>query len=157
MVQIVGEVIFVVLVVRKLIVSCTSRLVPLYYQLLCPPMQVSCMEKITRNEKIVELENYFEGVWASLWRIGRDVELQTNSKKDFIVRASKSKRKGVTQEVIVFLRKDVNGEMKECSRCYATDWGFYYNHLGILGQRIGMYVKTVDRWVAKLIDKTAFD
>jgi hypothetical protein len=107
------------------------------------------MEKIARNEKIVELEFCFEGVWASLWRIGKDIELQTNSKTSFIVRASKSKRKGITQEVIVFLRKDVNGEMKECSRCYAADWGFYFNHLGAEGQRIGMYSKAIDCWVSK--------
>jgi hypothetical protein len=112
-------------------------------------MQVSLLNKIERNEKIVELENYFIGIWASLWRIGKDVELQTNSKTDFVVRASKSKRKGVTQEVIVFLRKDVNGEMKECSRCYSNDWGFYFNHLGVIGQRIGMYAKAVDCWVTE--------
>jgi len=55
--------------------------------------------------------------------IGKDVELQTNSKTDFIVRASMAQRKGVTKEVIVFLRREVNGEMKECSRCYPNDWG----------------------------------
>ena len=27
---------------------------------------------------MVELENYFEGVWTSLWRIGKDVALQTD-------------------------------------------------------------------------------
>jgi hypothetical protein len=107
------------------------------------------MEKMLKSEKIIELDNYFEGVWAILWRIGKDIELQTNSKTDFIVRASMAKRKGVTQEVIIFLRKDVCGEMKECSRCYAADWGFYFNHLGAEGQRIGMYSKAIDCWVSK--------
>jgi hypothetical protein len=30
------------------------------------------MEKIVGNERVVELENYFENVWASVWRIGKD-------------------------------------------------------------------------------------
>jgi hypothetical protein len=110
------------------------------------------MEKIVGNKKMVELENYFVGVWASLWRIGKDVVLETEElKTPFVVRARMAERAGSDEfeEVLVFLRSDVSGKMKECSRCYAGDWGFYFNHLGEDGQRIGMYCKVIDCWVSE--------
>jgi hypothetical protein len=110
------------------------------------------MEKIVENEKMVELENHFDGVWASLMRIGKDVALETEElKTPFVVRAKMAKRAGSTksEEVLVFLRSDSTGRLKECSRCYSDDWSFYFNHLGTDGQRIGMYCKVIDCWVTQ--------
>ncbi len=114
------------------------------------------MEKIIKNEKIVDLENFFEGAWASLWRIGKDVVLETEGlKTPFTVRAKMVKRQGSedSEEVLVFLRVDSNGKLVECSRCYASDWGFYFNHLGASGQRIGMYATAIDYWVTEQTSK----
>ena len=108
------------------------------------------MEKVLENQKSVELDNYFEGVWASLWRIGQDVALAAEgSKTPFTVRAKLATRacSVESEEVLVFFRINSVGELKECSRCYASDWGYYFNHLGSEGQRIGMYCKAVDCWV----------
>ncbi|MGD6933337.1 MAG: hypothetical protein ACQCN5_03935 [Candidatus Bathyarchaeia archaeon] len=109
------------------------------------------MEKIFKNQKSVELENYFEGVWASLWRVGKEVCLKTEySKKGFLVKAKLAKRNGCVEaeEVLVFYRINGFGVKVECSRCYAADWGLYFNHLGN-GQRIGMYCKSIDCWVTR--------
>jgi hypothetical protein len=110
------------------------------------------MEKVFENQKSVELENYFEGVWASLWRIGKGVALTTEgSRAPFIVRAKLAKRDcfAELEEVLVFFRTNSLGELKECSRCYVSDWGCYFNHLGSEGQRIGMYCKAIDCWVTR--------
>jgi hypothetical protein len=118
------------------------------------------MKKIFETVKMVELENYFEGVWASLWRIGKDVALETDElKTPFVVRARMAKRIGSdeSEEVLVFLRSDASGRLKECSRCYCGDWGFYFNHLGTDGQRIGMYCKAIDCWVTQNSFESEFD
>jgi len=49
------------------------------------------------------------------------------------------------REVLVFLKNDGSERLKERSRCYMDDWGYYFNHLGQQGQRIGMHCKAVDR------------
>jgi hypothetical protein len=139
-------------VVRRLIVSSVLGQDNVFNYVLPRRAQVSVMEKMPENEKMVELENYFEVVWASLWRIGKDVALETEElKTPFVVRARMAKRAGSdkSEEVLVFLKSDASGKLKECSRCYASDWGFYFNHLGIEGQRIGMYCKTIDDWVSE--------
>jgi len=110
------------------------------------------MKKIVGNEKMVDLENYFEGVWASLWRIGKDVALETDElKTPFVVRASMAKRVGckTREEVIVFLRLTQDERLNECSRCYADCWGHYFNCFGKEGQRIEMYCKAIDYWVTQ--------
>ena len=65
----------------------------------------------------------------------------------FIVKALMAKRRGSSgpEEVLVFLENDGSESLKECSRCYMDDWGYYFNHLGQQGQRIGMHCKAVDR------------
>jgi len=93
---------------------------------------------------MVELVNSFEDIWINL--CGKTLELKTSEDTPFIARARLARRRGssVSEEVLVFLRNDGNGKLKECSRCYSEDWGYYFNHLGKDGQRVGMYTKSVD-------------
>ena len=107
------------------------------------------MEK-TRIERVVELENDFQNVWNNLWKVGTGVDYETEEgKKSFVARAKHARRVGCSEveEVLVFFKRTRDGELKECSRCYAADWGFYFNSFGVEGQRIGMYTKVVDCWV----------
>jgi hypothetical protein len=102
------------------------------------------MEK-QEQKRTVELVNSFKAVWRNL--SGRDIELETeNQRTPFVAKAKTAKRRGssTTEEVLVFLRSGENGKLKECSRCYSKDWGFYFNHLGKDGQRIGMFCRAVD-------------
>ncbi len=116
------------------------------------------MNQIVRSKRKVNLNNSFEGVWTSLFRIGKDVELITEGfGTAFVVRACMAKRSDVESEVLLFLRRDETGKVKECSRCYAKDWGFYFNHLGSEGQRIGMYCKAIDDWVTRNALRNEFD
>jgi hypothetical protein len=103
------------------------------------------MEKNTTQRRIVGLANSFETVWNSI--SGKAVELETEELKTrFVVKAFMAKRRGSSdlEEVLVFLKNDGSGKLKECSRCYEDDWGWYFNNLGREGQRIGMYCKAVD-------------
>ena len=102
------------------------------------------MEKNLAKRK-VELTRTFDQVWKSL--CGKSVELKTDTGTEFVAKAKFAKRGSLTTEVLVFLKNDGNGKLKECSRCYPENWGCYFNHLGKQGQRIGMYAKTVDRLV----------
>jgi len=101
------------------------------------------MEK-NNIQRRVELTKSFNEVWESL--CGRTVELKTSEDTPFVAKARMARRRGslVSEEVLVFLRNDGNGKLKECSRCYLEDWGYYFNHLGKDGQRIGMYTRSVD-------------
>ena len=104
------------------------------------------MEK-QEQKRTVELVNSFMAVWRNL--SGRDVELKTeNQRTPFIVKARMARRRGSlsAEEVLVFLRKD-GSKLIECSRCYAANWEFYFNNLGV-GQRIGMFTRAVDAWVS---------
>jgi hypothetical protein len=93
---------------------------------------------------MVELTRTFDEVWESL--CSKSVELKTDAGTPFVARAKMARRKGslTTEEVLVFLRNTGTGKLKECSRCYMGDWGYYFNHLGKDGQRVGMYTKAVD-------------
>jgi hypothetical protein len=94
-------------------------------------------------ERRVELARTFSEVWESL--CGKSVDLRTDSGTPFIAKARMARRRGSSlTEVLVFQRANENGELIECSRCYSEDWGYYFNHLGKQGQRVGMYCKTVD-------------
>lgn len=100
--------------------------------------------------RMVELVNDFENVWKNLSGRENGVELVTDELKTrFITKAVTAKRSTskAAVEVLVFLRIDSNGKLKECSRCYASDWRFYFNHLGTEGQRIGMYCTALDSWL----------
>jgi hypothetical protein len=101
------------------------------------------MEK-TNIQRRVELTKSFNEVWESL--CGKTLELKTSEDTPFTAKAKLARRRGscVKEEVLVFLRNYGNGMLKECSRCYSEDWGYYYNHLGKNGQRVGMYTKAVD-------------
>ena len=102
------------------------------------------MEKNTTQRLIVELTKSFSEVWKSLY--GQTVELKTSENTPFIARARLARRRGssVSEEVLVFLINAGTGKLIESSRCYSEDWGFYFNHLGKNGQRIGMFCKAVD-------------
>ena len=91
---------------------------------------------------MVELTRTFNEVWANL--SGKSLELKTSEDTPFVAKARIAKRRGssVSEEVLVFLRKD-GSKLVECSRCYAANWGFYFNDLGV-GQRIGMFCKAID-------------
>ena len=102
------------------------------------------MEKNNTGRRIVELRNSFEDVWKSVF--GKNVELETEElRTPFVVKAKMARRRGSlsTEKVLVFLNTG-NGKLKECSRCYPEDWGYYFNHLGKEGQRIGMFCKAID-------------
>jgi hypothetical protein len=78
------------------------------------------MEKIFENEKMVELENYFEGVWAGLWRIGKDVILETDElKTPFVVRARMAERvvsgSKIFEEFLVFSKNKSHAIQPLCS------------------------------------------
>ena len=105
------------------------------------------MEKSITQKRTVELTRTFDEVWQSL--CGRTVELKTSEDTPFKAKAKLARRRGssVKEEVLVFLKNDENGKVKECSRCYSEDWGYYFNHLGRQGQRVGMYTKSVDQLV----------
>jgi hypothetical protein len=125
-----------------------------------PPGQVDWMKQIVRSQRKVSLENSFKDVFASLFRMKNDTALITEAfATPFIVRATMAKQAGTTeaQEVLVFFRFSESGRLVECSRCYATDWGFYFNHLGTEGQRIGMYCRAVDSWVSQNALRNEFD
>ena len=103
------------------------------------------MEKNNSKARMVELSNSFEAVWISIF--GKVVELETDElKTPFVVKAKMARRRdsSTLEEVLVFLKNDGKGKFKECSRCYSEDWGYYFNHLGRQGQRVGMYLKAVD-------------
>ena len=102
------------------------------------------MEKNKSEMRKVELANSFKDVWVNM--CGKIVELKTSEDTPFITKALMAKRRGSPnlEEVLAFLRNNGSGKLKECSRCYADDWGFYFNHLGREGQRIGMYCKALD-------------
>ena len=93
---------------------------------------------------MVELTRTFNEVWANL--SGKSLELKTSEDTPFVAKARMAKRRGssVSEGVLVFLRSGENGKLKECSRCYLEDWGYYFNHLGNDGQRIGMFYRAVD-------------
>jgi hypothetical protein len=109
-----------------------------------PPCAGSLMEKNITGKRMVEIRNSFEHVWKSICE--KNIELETDSGTPFVARAVMAKRRGSSdlEEALVFLKNDVNGKLKECSRCYQFDWGRYFNSLGREGQRIGMYCKVVD-------------
>jgi hypothetical protein len=101
------------------------------------------MEKSINQRRMVELIKSFEEVWESL--CGRNIELETDAGTPFVAKAKFAKRRNCPAiEVLVFLRNAGNGKLKECSRCYSEDWGYYFNHLGKEGQRIGMFCKAID-------------
>jgi hypothetical protein len=102
------------------------------------------MEKNMTQKRMVELTRTFDEVWESL--CGKSIELETDLGTPFVARAKMARRRGSIspEEVLVFLRNAGNGRLKECSRCYLEDWGYYFNHLGKEGQRVGMYTKSVD-------------
>ena len=107
--------------------------------------RVNLVEKVIKHERTVELENSFETVWNSI--SGKAIELVTEHERTpFVVKAKMAKRRGssIVQRVLVFLKNDGSCRLKECSRCYMEDWGYYFNHLGKDGQRVGMYTKAVD-------------
>ena len=101
------------------------------------------MEKNNAKRK-VELTKSFNVVWENL--CGETMELKTSEDTPFVAKARLARRRGslVKEEVLVFLKNYGNGVLKECSRCYSEDWGYYFNHLGKDGQRVGMYTKSVD-------------
>ena len=105
--------------------------------------QVKRLEKNTAQRRRVELARTFNEVWKCLYE--KSVQLETDAGTPFVARAKMAKRRGslTTEEVLVFLRNAGNEKLKECSRCYADNWGYYFNNLG-QGQRIGMYTKSVD-------------
>ena len=106
---------------------------------------MNLVEKVSKHERTLELENSFETVWNNL--CGKAVELETEElRTPFVVKAKMAKRIGSSflEEVLVFLKNDGSNKLKECSRCYSDDWGNYFNQLGREGQRIGMYCKAVD-------------
>jgi hypothetical protein len=109
------------------------------------PGQVNMMEKNTTQKRTIELTRSFNEVWQSL--CGKSVELKTDIGTEFVAKAKFAKRGSLTTDVLIFLKNVGNGTLKECSRCYSGDWGYYFNHLGKQGQRIGMYARTVDRLV----------
>jgi hypothetical protein len=102
------------------------------------------MEKNATQRRMVELTRSFNEVWQSL--CGKSVELETEVGTPFMARAETARRHGscTAEEVLVFLRNDEKGKLKECSRCYSEDWEYYFNHLGKNGQRIGMFCRAVD-------------
>jgi hypothetical protein len=102
------------------------------------------MEKRNTQRRMVELTKSFDKVWQSL--CGKTMELRTSEDTPFIAKARLARRSGslAKEEVLVFLRNDGNGKLIESSRCYVEDWGFYFNHLGKDGQRIGMFCKAAD-------------
>jgi hypothetical protein len=108
--------------------------------------RVSLVKKTANGERMVELRNSFEDIWKSA--CGKNVESETEKlRTPFIVKALMAKRIGSSgpEEVLVFLKNDGSERLKKCSRCYMDDWGYYFNHLGQQGQRIGMHCKAVDR------------
>jgi hypothetical protein len=109
------------------------------------------MERIVCGERMVELENLFEEVWNRLSMV-ESVELETLRRKtSFVARASMATRfgSGEPEKVLLFLKDDGDGRLKECSRCYAYCWWNYMNCLGREGQRIGMYCRAIDCWVSE--------
>jgi hypothetical protein len=104
------------------------------------------MEKNSAQRRLVELTRSFNEAWDNL--CGKSVELETDAGTPFVAKARMAKKRGssVSEEVLVFLRSGENGKLKECSRCYSEDWGYYFNHLGNYGQRIGMFCKALDNW-----------
>ena len=102
------------------------------------------MEKNNIQRRKVELTKSFNDVWETL--CGKSVELETEVRTSFVVKARMAKRLGFSnlEKVLLFLKNDGDGNLKECSRCYVDDWGYYFNHLGREGQRIGMYCKALD-------------
>lgn len=102
------------------------------------------MEKKITQRRMVELTKSFNEVWESL--CGKNLELKTSEDTLFIARARLARRRGssVSEEVLVFLRNDGSGKLMECSRCYAANWGYYFNNLGV-GQRIGMFCSALDK------------
>jgi hypothetical protein len=99
----------------------------------------------SKHERTVELANSFETVWNSI--SGKAIEFETEElRTPFVVKAKMAKRRGspIVQRVLIFLKNDGSCRLKECSRCYIDDWGYYFNHLGREGQRIGMYCKALD-------------
>jgi hypothetical protein len=103
------------------------------------------VEKVSKHERTVWLENSFETVWNSI--SGKAIEFETEElRTPFVVKAKMAKRRGspIVQRVLIFLKNDGSCRLKECSRCYIDDWGYYFNHLGKDGQRVGMYLKAVD-------------
>jgi hypothetical protein len=105
--------------------------------------------------KSVWLKNKFEVVWESLSKRDTGVELETGEvKTKFTAKAVLARSTGkIGVSALVFMKSDSNGKLKECSRCYLEDWGFYFNHLGTEGQRIGMYCLATDCWVAGSMSK----
>ena len=101
--------------------------------------------------KTVWLNNKFEIIWESLSKVENGVELETGEYKTrFIAKAVMAKRNGkVAVQALVFLKSCENGKLKECSRCYAPMIGCYFNHFGTDGQRIGLYLKSLDEWMLK--------
>lgn len=93
---------------------------------------------------MVELKRTFNEVWRSL--SGKSVELKTDAGTPFVARAKFARRHGssANEKALVFLRNAGNGKLLESSRCYSEDWGYYFNHLGKQGQRIGMFCRAVD-------------
>lgn len=106
------------------------------------PGQVTRMEKSNTQRRAIELARTFDEVWRNL--CGKSVELETDAGTLFVARAKMAKRRGsaTLEEVLLFLRED-GSKLIECSRCYAANWGFYFNNLGV-GQRIGMFCRAVD-------------
>lgn len=101
------------------------------------------MEKHNTQRRMVELTRNFKKVWKNIY--GKSVELQTDVGTPFVAKAKFAKRRGSSaRQVLVFLRNTGTGKLRECSRCYSEDWGYYFNHLGKEGQRIGMYCMAVD-------------
>ncbi|MBN1357297.1 hypothetical protein JW988_00855 [Candidatus Bathyarchaeota archaeon] len=103
------------------------------------------MEKSNTKRRVVELTRTFNEVWESL--CGKTADLKTSADTPFTVRAKMARKKGsfTAEKVLAFMKNVGSGKLKECSRCYSEDWGYYFNHLGVQGQRIGMYLKALDR------------
>jgi len=101
------------------------------------------MEKNNTQRRAIELARTFDEVWASL--LGKSIKLKTDAGTVFVARAKMAKRGGSStlEEVLLFLRED-GSKLIECSRCYAANWGFYFNNLGV-GQRIGMFSAALDK------------
>jgi hypothetical protein len=106
------------------------------------------MEKNNPQRRRVELAKSFDEAWDNI--CNKNIELETDAGTPFVVKAKLARKRGssTTEEVLVFLRNDENGKLKECSRCYSEDWGYYFNHLGNDGQRIGMFCRAVDLLVS---------
>jgi hypothetical protein len=102
------------------------------------------VEKNITQRRMVELKRTFNEVWESL--CGKSVELKTDAGTPFVARAKIARRRGSSTNVkaLLFLRNAGNGKLNESSRCYVKDWGYYFNHLGKNGQRIGMFCRTID-------------